>query len=68
MNQQAKVTYQSLIATFKDWEDVPYKIKLKITSAIIKELNLTEINSPFIVKYKPKENHKIINFATKKGK
>lgn len=68
INKKAEINYQSLLSTFKDWEDVPYKIKLKITATIIEKLELTEMNSPFIEKYKPEKNGKIIKFLPKKGK
>lgn len=67
MNQEAKITYQSLLSTFKDWEDVDYKTKLKITTDIIEELNLTEIRRPYIEKCKTKGKNNNIFIFRKKG-
>lgn len=62
MNQKAVVDYQSILATFKDWDYLPYKIKLEMATEIIRELDLKDIKHPYLQKMKPKEKKKIVKF------
>lgn len=63
MNQKAEVDYQSMLATFKDWDYLPYMIKLKMASEIITELNLKDVKHPYLQKAKPTQKTKIIKFS-----
>lgn len=65
MNQKAVVDYQSMLATFKDWDYLPYKIKLDMATTIITDLNLKDIKHPYLQKVKPKEKVKIYHFPEK---
>lgn len=66
MNQKAVVDYQSMLATFKDWDYLPFKIKFDMATTIIDTLNLEDIKHPYLLatgkKIKPREKTKIYHF------
>lgn len=64
MNHKAQVSYQEMLNVFKEWEYIPFSLRLEIVSTVIEKLNLVE-NNPFGTRSFPKKKGKILIYKNK---
>jgi len=64
VNNRAQVSYPEMLAVFRDWNFIPFKLKFEIINTIIEELNLKQEYHPFQKKKTEKvyQKGKIISF------